>query len=218
MEDVLDLYAQPFEPWLPVVCFDERPCLLRADTRACIPMKPGQAARYDYEHERQGKCNLFMFFQPSAGWRHAKVTAHRKQKDFAECMRELVDIHFPYARKIRVVLDNLNIHSPASLYQAFVPDEARRILNKLEFHYTPKHASWLNMVEIELSVLVNQCLKRRIPDESTLQREVIAWEQVRNVQKATVNWRFGLTEARNKLRNLYPIISEQEALLGKLTQ
>jgi hypothetical protein len=207
MEDVLDLYAQPFQPWLPVVCFDERPCVLRADTRAGIPIKPGQTARYDYEYERHGKCNLFMFFQPLAGWRHAKVTAHRKQEDFAECMRELVDVHFPYAQKIRVVLDNLNTHSPASLYQAFAPDEVRRILNKLEFHYTPKHASWLNMVEIELSVLVSQCLKRRIPDEYILQREVTTWEQVRNAQKATVNWRFGLTEARIKLQNLYPIIA-----------
>jgi transposase len=208
MEDVLDLYAQPFEPWMPVVCFDERPCLLRADTRTCLPLKPGQAARYDYEYERNGRCNLFMFFQPLAGWRHAKVTAHRKQEDFAACMRELVDVHFPYAQKIRVVLDNLNTHSPASLYQAFAPDEARRILSKLEFHYTPKHASWLNMVEIELSVVVNQCLKRRIPDEYTLQREVTAWEQVRNAQKATVNWRFGLRECRAKLCYLYPVIAD----------
>lgn len=209
MEDVLDLYVQPYEPWLPVVCFDERPCALRADTRPSMPAKPGQAARYDYEYERYGKCNLFMFFQPLAGWRHAKITTHRKKEDFAECMRELVDVHFPYAEKIRVVLDNLNIHSPASLYQAFAPEEARRILSKLEFHYTPKHASWLNMVEIELAVLVNQCLKRRIPDMYLMQREVAAWEQVRNVQKATVHWRFGLAEARVKLHRLYPDVSGQ---------
>jgi DDE superfamily endonuclease len=139
MEDVLDLYAEPYKPWLPVVCFDERPCPLRADKRPGLPMKPGQVARYDYEYERNGKCNLFMFFQPLAGWRHTKVTAQRCKADFAECMRELVDVHFPYAQKIRVVLDNLNTHSPSSLYEAFEPAEARRILNKLEFHYTPKH-------------------------------------------------------------------------------
>lgn len=187
MEDVLDLYAEPYQPWLPVVCFDERPCMLRGDTRECVPMKPSQPARYDYEYERHGSCNLFIFFQPQAGWRYSKVTAHRKKADFAECMRELVDIHFPFAQRIRVVLDNLNIHSPSSLYEAFPPEEARRILSKLEFHYTPKHASWLNMVEIELAVLVNQCLKRRIPDMDTLAREVTAWGQARNAQKATIN-------------------------------
>lgn len=204
MEDVLELYAEPFQPWLPVVCFDERPCELRADTRPALPMKPGQVARQDYEYERNGTCNLFMFFQPLAGWRHAKVTEHRKNPDFAECMRELVDVHFPYAQKVRVVLDNLNTHSPAALYDTFEPAEARRILNKLEFHYTPKHGSWLNMVEIELSILVNQCLKRRIPDMYTLQREVTVWQNIRNAQQATVNWRFGVADARVKLQHLYP--------------
>jgi transposase len=167
-------------------------------------MKPGQVARQDYEYERNGTCNLFMFFQPLVGWRHTKVTAHRKNPDFAECMRELVDVHFPYAQKIRVVLDNLNTHSPTALYDTFEPAEARRILNKLEFHYTPKHGSWLNMVEIELSILVNQCLKCRIPNMYTLQREVTAWQNIRNAQKATVNWRFGVTDARFKLQHLYP--------------
>ncbi len=213
MEDVLDLYAQPFDPELPVICFDERPCLLRADARPGIAMKSGQVARYDYEYERHGTCNLFMFFQPLGGWRHAKVTFHRKHEDFAECMRELVDVHFPNARKIRVVLDNLNIHSPASLYQAFPAEEARRVLRKLEFHYTPKHASWLNMVEIELAVLVNQCLKRRLADIHVLQREVVAWEQERNSLKATVNWRFGLTQARTKLHHLYPVVTVQNCRL-----
>jgi len=204
MEDVLELYAQPFKAWLPVVCFDERPCELHADTHESLPMKPGQPIRQDYEYQRNGTCNLFMFFQPLAGWRQTKVTAHRKKEDFAECMRELVDVHFPCAEKIRVVLDNLNTHSPAALYEAFEPNEARRILNKLEFHYTPKHGSWLNMVEIELSVLVNQCLKQRIPDMYALQRHTTAWQNIRNAQQATVNWRFGVTDARVKLQRLYP--------------
>lgn len=201
---MLELYAEPYQPWLPVVCFDERPCELHADKREALPIQPGQVARYDYQYERNGVCNLFMFFQPLAGWRHTKVTAHRKKADFADCMRELVDVHFPYAQKVRVVLDKLNTHSPAALYEAFEPQEARRILNKLEFHYTPKHGSWLNMVEIELSVLVNQCLKRRIPDTYILQREVTAWQNVRNAQNATVEWRFGIVQARTKLQRLYP--------------
>ncbi len=206
MEDVLDLYAKPFKPWLPVVCFDERPCVLRGNTRPSIPIKPGRVTRQDYEYERHGTCNLFMFFQPLAGWWQTKVTAQRRKEDFAECMRELVDVHFPYAEKIRVVLDNLNTHSPSSLYEAFEPAEARRIQSKLEFHYTPKHGSWLNMVEIELSILVNQCLKQRIPDSYALQRESTAWQNIRNSQKATVHWRFGVDDARVKLERLYPKI------------
>lgn len=207
MEAVLDLYAEPFKPWLPVVCFDERPCPLRADTRPGMAMKPGQVARYDYEYERHGTCNLFMFFQPLAGWRHTKVTEKRCKVDFAECMRELVDVYFPAPEKIRVVLDNLNTHSPSSLYEAFEPAEARRILSKLEFHYTPKHGSWLNMVEIELSVLVSQCLKKRIPDMCKLGHQATAWQNIRNAQKATVHWRFGVTDARVKLSRLYPNLS-----------
>ena len=203
MEAVLDLYAEPYKPWQPVVCFDERPCELRADTRQSQPMKPGQAARYDYEYQRNGSCNLFMFFQPLAGWRQAKVTAQRTKADFAECMRELVDVHFPLAEKIRVVLDNLNTHTPAALYEAFPPEEARRVLRKLEFHYTPKHGSWLNMVEIELSILVNQCLRRRIPDQETLRNQTSAWQELRNAQKATINWRFSVIDARTKLARLY---------------
>jgi hypothetical protein len=203
MEDVLELYSEPYQPWLPVVCFDERPCVLHADTRQALPMKPGQARRYDYEYKRNGVCNLFMFFQPQAAWRHTKVTAQRKKADFAECMRELVDVHFPYAQKIRVVLDNLSTHSPAALYEAFPPHEARRILRKLEFHYTPTHGSWLNMVEIELAVLVNQCLKRRVPDMTSLHQEVSSWATLRNNAKATVDWRFTVTDARIKLSRLY---------------
>ena len=204
MEDVLELYAEPVKVWQPVVCFDERPCVLHGHTRPTTLAQPGQAARYDYEYQRNGSCNLFMMFQPGAGWRHAKVTDQRKKADFAACMRELVDVHFPHVEKIRVVLDNLNTHTPASLYAAFPPAEARRILSKLEFHYTPKHASWLNMVEIELSVLVHQCLKRRIPDIATLTGEVAAWQTARNAQCATVRWQFDVGQARTKLARLYP--------------
>lgn len=204
MEDVLELYAQPLDEQHPLVCFDERPCVLHDDTRPPTPAKPGRKARFDYAYQRNGTCNLFMCFQPRAGWRHAKVTQQRTKTDFAEVMRELVDVHFPHAEKIRVVLDNLNTHTSASLYTAFPPAEARRILSKLEFHYTPKHASWLNMVEIELSVLVNQCLKRRIPDLPTLMHEVAAWEATRNAQRATVRWQFDVAQARTKLSRLYP--------------
>jgi hypothetical protein len=158
----------------------------------------------DDQYQRKGTCNLFMLFQPAAGWRHAKVTQQRTKTDFVQLMRELVDVHFPQAEKIRVVLDDLNTHTPASLYATFPPVEARRILSKLEFHFTPKHASWLNMVEIELSVLVHQCLKRRIPDAETLIREVAAWQAQRNTQWATVRWQFDVSQARSKLECLYP--------------
>ena len=207
MEDVLELYAEPMKAGQPVVCFDERPCVLHGETRPFTPAQPGQAARYDYEYQRNGSCNLFMMFQPGAAWRHAKVTDQRTKADFAACMRELVDVHFPHAEKIRVVMDNLNTHTPASLYATFPPAEARRILSRLEFHYTPKHASWLNMVEIELSVLVHQCLNRRIPNMDTLTREVAAWEHVRNAQHATVRWLFDVSLARTKLARLYPNLS-----------
>ena len=204
MEDVLDLYAQPYDEVCPQVCFDERTCELRADVREPLPMQPGQPLRYDTEYERRGSCNLFMFFQPPAGWRHTKITDHRKKEDFAECMRELVDVHFPQAQVIRVVLDNLSTHSPAALYEAFTPAEALRILKKLEFHYTPKHGSWLNMAEIELSVLKGQCLDRRIPDMSTMQAEVAAWESDRNHSTRKIVWQFTTADARIKLKRLYP--------------
>lgn len=204
MEDVLELYSEPMKARQPVVCLDERPCVLHGESRPALPVQPGRPARYDYEYQRNGSCNLFMLFQPQAGWRHAQVTAQRTKTDFAQVMRELVDVHFPHAEKIRVVLDNLNTHTPASLYTAFPPTEARRILSKLEFHFTPKHASWLNMVEIELSVLVHQCLKRRIPDMQTLTREVAAWQTIRNAQCATIRWQFDVSQARTKLARLYP--------------
>jgi transposase len=204
MEDVLDLYAEAYDPQRPVVCFDERPCLLRADKQSPLPLMPGRPLRYDYEYKRCGYCNLFMLFQPLAGWRHAEVTARRTSLDFAEQMRQLVDVHFPQADRIRVVLDNLSTHSPAALYAAFPAEEARRLVRQLEFHYTPKHGSWLNMVEIELAVLVRQCLNRRIGDQTSLQTEVTAWESERNAARATVKWLFNVTDARTKLARFYP--------------
>ncbi len=204
MEDVLETYEKPYEPKIPMVCFDERPCQLISETRHSLPPEPGQPERYDYEYQREGTCNIFAFFQPHAGWRHMKVTERRTAQDFAYCMKDLVDIFFPFALLIRVVLDNLNTHTPAALYQTFPPEEARRILSKLEFHYTPKHGSWLNMVEIELSVLSRQCLNRRIPDLETMKRETASWERERNQQEATVNWRFTNQDARVKLERLYP--------------
>jgi hypothetical protein len=204
MEDVLCEYAQPYDPKRPQVCIDERPCQLLADSRDPLPMQTGQPARYDYEYVRQGTCNLFMIFEPLAGWRMATITAHRKQGDFAELLRDLVDTHFPQADTIRIVLDNLNTHSPAALYATFEPAEALRILQKLEFHYTPKHGSWLNMVEIELSILVRQCLGQRLPDMASLQSEVTAWQEHRNAQRATIHWQFSIHQARTKLARLYP--------------
>jgi hypothetical protein len=204
MEDVLDLYAEPYDALRPQVCLDERPCVLHADKVEPLPMKPGQPMRYDYEYQRHGQCNLFMAFQPLAGWRYTQVTPQRRATDFAHFLRDLVEVHFPQAQVIRVVLDNLNTHTFAALYQAFPAEEARRLARKLEFHYTPKHASWLNMVEIELSVLVKQCLKRRIPDIPTLQHQVTAWQNTRNDQCATVNWLFKVTDARTRLARFYP--------------
>jgi len=208
MEDVLDVYALPYDPHRPQVCFDEHPLQLIAETRLPLPAKPGCPERYDYEYQRNGTRNLFMFFQPLGGWRHVQVTQRRTKVDFAQCMRYLVDDVFPAADKVVVVLDNLNTHTPAALYEAFVPAEAKRILNRLEFHYTPKHGSWLDMAEIEIGVLCEQCLAERIPDEETLCREVTAWEKSRNEQRATVNWHFTSIDARNKLKRLYPIISK----------
>jgi hypothetical protein len=207
MEDVLDLYAEAYKPWQPVVCFDERPCPLIADKYEPLPRQPGVAKRFDYQYERHGVANAFLMFQPLAGWRAINVTQRRTSIDFALIMRELVDVHFPHAEKIRVVLDNLNTHSPASLYQAFPPEEARRLLTKLEFHYTPKHASWLNMAEIEFSVMVNQSLKRRIGDIQTLRTQLDAYVRQRNTANATVNWLFDVQRARTKLARLYPQLS-----------
>jgi hypothetical protein len=206
MEDVLDVYVRPLDPKRPQVCFDESSKQHLKEVRTPLPGEPGQPARYDTEYERNGVSNLFMFFSPLLNWRHVKVTNHRKACDWAECMRELVDVHFPEAERITVVLDNLNTHTPAALYAAFEPAEAKRIWDKLEFHYTPKHGSWLNMAEIELSVLSRQCLDRRIADQPTLISEVAAWEAERNAMHATVDWQFTTADARIKLKHLYPVI------------
>lgn len=204
MEDVLDLYGEPYDPKRPIVNFDETPYQLIREVRVPLAMQEGQPQRYDYEYYREGTCNLFVFLCSQAGWRHVKVTARRTKEDFAYCMRDLVDIHFPDAEVIRIVLDNLNTHTPAALYETFVPAEARRILRKLEFHYTPKHASWLNMVEIEIGVLDGQCLDRRIPDVETVEREVQAWQTSRNEDQVKINWQFTTEAARKKLGRLYP--------------
>jgi len=206
MEEVLELYHEPYDPLRPVVCFDEGTKQLIGETRTPLPLQPGEPVRYDYEYERHGTCNLFMFFEPLRSWRHVDVTDRRTLIDFAHCMKDLVDRWYPDAECIRVVQDNLNTHKPAALYEAFPPQEARRILERLEFHYTPKHGSWLNMAEIELNVLSGQCLDRRIPHKQTLITEVAAWERKRNARNATVNWQFTTQDARIKLRSLYPSI------------
>jgi hypothetical protein len=205
MEDILDLYAEPYQPDYPVVCFDELPYQLVSETRQSLPLQPGRPARYDYEYVRQGTCNLFLFLQPLAGWRQVKVTRRRTKQDFAHCMHELVHVFFPDAQKIRVVLDNLNTHTPAALYDTFPPEHARQLVRQLEFHYTPKHSSWLNMAEIEISVLVGQCLDRRLGHMELVQQEVTAWQDERNERQASIDWRFSVTHARDKLKRLYPI-------------
>jgi hypothetical protein len=206
MEDVLDVYHLPEDPHFPTVCFDETSKQLIGEIATPLPAAPGQPQRYDYEYERKGVQNLFMFFCPLRTWRHVTVTDRRTKADWAACMREVVDELLPEAVRIRVVQDNLNTHTPAALYEVFPPAEAKRILDRLEFHYTPKHGSWLNMAEIELSVLNRQCLDRRIPDTPILAAEVGAWERMRNAKGATVNWRFTTADARIKLKRLYPSI------------
>ena len=204
MEDVLDLYHQPYDPANPVVCFDETSKQLTADVREPIAAVPGRQARYDYEYKRKGVSNLFIFFEPLRGWRHLKVTEQRATVDWAMCMKQLVDEFYPQAHKIRLVLDNLSTHHPALLYRVFEPEEAKRLIARLEFHYTPKHGSWLNMAETEFSTLARQCLGQRIPDPITLQQEVSAWEEPRNNNFSKINWHFTTDDARIKLRRLYP--------------
>jgi hypothetical protein len=206
MEDVLEVYKRPYESSQPVVCMDEISKQLVSETRQPLPAQPGQAQRYDYEYRREGVCNLFMFFEPLRGWRHLKVTQRRTRQDWARAMKELVDVYYPDAECITVVLDNLNTHTGASLYETFEPAEARRIWERLDLHYTPKHGSWLNMAEIELSVFARQCLNRRIPDQDTLQHEVAALEAQRNRSPSAVNWRFTTADARIKLKRLYPVM------------
>ena len=209
MEDVLDLYAEPYDPDRPVVCFDETSTQLLADTRPPIPVQPGQPRRQDYEYRRAGTRNIFLTCEPLAGWRHVAITERRTMEDFANQMRWLVDVAYPDAPVVRVVLDNLNTHRMASLYETFPAAEARRIVKRLEFHHTPKHASWLNMAEIEFSVLTRACLQGRNPDETALQRAINAYEVQRNASKATINWRFNTQDARTKLHRLYPFNSNE---------
>jgi len=208
MEDILTLYTQPEDPKRPLVCMDEVPKQLLSDVRDPIPAQPGQSERVDYAYQRNGVANLFMFFEPFRGQRHVKVTHTRTRLDWAKAMRELSDEIHPQAEKIVVVLDNLNTHTPAAFYLAFEPEEARRLTNRFEFHFTPKHGSWLNMAEIELSVLSRQCLKRRIPDDVTLEREAQAWTLDRNSKVVKVDWRFSTADARIKLKRLYPMIHD----------
>ena len=206
MEDILDVYHLPYDLDYPVVCFDESSKQLVAEKRIPVPAEPGQLERYDYEYKRNGVRNLFLFFSPLAAWRHVKVTKQRTHLEWAYCMKDLVDVHFPKAKRIRVIQDNLNTHNPAFLYQVFQPAEAKRIIDKLDFHFTPKHGSWLNMAETEFSVLSRQCLDRRIGDEETLIHEIDAWENNRNIAEATVDWQFTTEDARIKLKKLYPSI------------
>ncbi len=204
MENVLDLYQRPYDPRYPQVCMDETSKQLLENTREVLLPAPGHAARQDYEYQHNGTSNLFMAFEPLANWRHVSVTDHRTARDWAHFMRELSDVHYPTAERIIVVLDNLNTHGPGSFYEAFAPDEAHRLAARFEFHYTPKHGSWLNMAEIELSVLSRMCLARRMPDQAILATEIAAWEAERNAAHLTVDWRFTTADARTKLKRLYP--------------
>jgi hypothetical protein len=204
MEDILEVYRRPHDPKRPLVCIDEASKQQVKETRPPLPPQAGKPMRYDYEYERNGVSNLFMIFAPLEGWRHVTVTDRRTSIDWAHCLKEVVDGHFPAADKIVLVSDNLTTHKPAALYEAFAPDEARRIIEKLAWHYTPKHGSWLDMAEIELSVLQRQCLDRRIPDQQTLKRHVAVWEAERNQHAVKANWRFTTADARIKLKKLYP--------------
>lgn len=206
MEDVLEVYQRPHDPACPVVCVDETSKQLVAETRVPIKAKPGRPARHDYEYERNGTANLFMMFAPLEGWRHVKVTDRHTAIDYAHLLKDLSDTHFPQASRIVLVQDNLNTHKPASLYEAFSPAEARRLVERFEWHYTPKHGSWLDMAESELSVLSTQCLDRRIPDKQMLMKEVAAWERSRNRDHARTDWHFTTDDARIKLKRLYPAL------------
>jgi len=207
MEDVLDVYKRSYDEDHPLVCMDESSKQHIKETRQPLPAKPGSVEKYDTEYERNGVSNLFMFFEPLAGKRQVVVTDQRTAVDWAHQIRNLVDVIHPHAKRITLVMDNLNTHTGASLYKAFAPEEARRILDKLDIHYTPKHGSWLNMAEIELSILSRQCLERRIPDQETLKKEVAAWQEQRNAIARPMQWRFTNEDARIKLKKLYPTVS-----------
>ena len=204
MEDVLDVYKRRYDPKRPQICMDEMPKQLLAEKYEPLPGKPGQLEKQDYEYERQGNANIFILFEPLAGKRFIETRSHRKSVDWAHVMKDLSDVHYPDAEVIVVVMDNLNTHKLASFYEAFEPEEAHRLSRRFEIHYTPKHGSWLNMAEIELSALVRQCLNRRIPDQDILDAEAQAWTKERNQQVVKVDWRFTTTDARTKLKYLYP--------------
>ena len=208
MEDVLDVYHRPYDPRCPLVCMDELSKELHAHTREPLPLRPKDPERVDYEYQREGTANLFMFCEPLAGRRQVTVTQRRTRRDWAERIKALVDEDYPAAERIVLVMDNLNTHSPISLYETFAPAEAKRILDRLEIHHTPKHGSWLNIAEIELSVLSRQCLHRRIPDAETLAAEVAAWQATRNAATTGVDWHFTTADARIKLKHLYPSIQD----------
>lgn len=204
MEDVLDVYTRPYDPRYPQVCLDETSTQLLGETRPGLPLASGYPERYDYV--RQGVANLFMCYEPLRGWRHVMVRERRTKADWAFCIKELLEAHYPLAEKLVLVMDNLNTHTPAALYEVFTPQEARRLAQRLEIHYTPKHGSWLDMAEIELSVLSRQCLDRRLPCLTRLEQEVAAWQQRRNAQGSAIDWRFTTADARIKLRHLYPSV------------
>jgi hypothetical protein len=206
MEDVLEVYKRPYDPKRPIVCLDETSKQLVGEVQASVPASPGQVASYDYEYVRNGVANIFMISEPLAGQRDVEVTARRTKKDYAQCLRKIADEMYPDAEKVVLVQDNLNTHSPASLYEAFEPVEAKRLADRFEIHYTPKHGSWLDMAEIELGILGRQCLSRRIDNVESLRREVKAWNATRNAAGTKVNWQFTTTNARVKLRRLYPSI------------
>jgi hypothetical protein len=206
MEDVLAVYTRPYDPRRPQICLDETSRQLLAEVTPPRPVASGQPAREDYEYQRHGVCNVFLVCEPLRGWRHVTVSARRTRIDWAHCVKDLLDVCYPDAEQVVLVQDNLNTHTPASLYEAFAPAEAKRLADRLELHSTPKHGSWLNMAEIELSVLSEQCLDRRLADRSTLEREVAAWQAARNATGRGVDWRFTTEDARIKLKHLYPAI------------
>jgi hypothetical protein len=208
MEDVLEVYQRPYDSRRPKLCMDEGSKQVLAHTRKPLPMEAGEPERIDYEYERKGVCNVFMAVEPETGACQMRVSKHRKKKDWAHFMREVIDVHYPQAEKIVLVMDNLNTHTPSSFYEAFEPAEARRLTEKLEIHYTPKHGSWLNMAEIELSILARQCVSDRFENAAAFRAQVDAWQQERNLAHVTINWRFTTADARIKLKRLYPSIEQ----------
>jgi len=220
MEDILQTYQLPYDSRFPVVCMDEASKQLIGEVQCPLPVRPGKAKRADYEYQRNGVCNLFVCCEPLRGWRHVTVTNRRTKRDWAACIRELADVHYPKARRIRLVLDNLNTHTGASLYETFPPAEARRLLDRLEFHHTPKHASWLNMAEIEIGIVSRQCLGGRIDDAVKMTREIRAWEKERNAAEAKIHWSCTIAVARQKMKNAYPALAaatDGQAIGGQQT-